>query len=178
MIQYPPMTPLTVPIGTAYPEIINAIVEIPKGSRNKYEYDEALGIIRLDRVLHSSVVYPTHYGFVPETRSDDGDMLDILIFITEPVFPGCVLSVRPIGLIDMDDDKGKDWKVVSVAHTDSRYATAQNLDDIEDHFKKEIQQFFEVYKQLENKTVIFNGWLPREKAYEVIRSSHEKFLKE
>jgi inorganic pyrophosphatase len=165
-------------LSTEFPLKIDVIVEIPRGSHNKYEYDESLGLIRLDRVLHSSVIYPTDYGFVPQTRSEDGDHLDVLVLITDHLFPGCVVTVRPIGMIDMDDDKGKDWKVIAVADTDPRYKEVTSLKDVDQHYLKEIQQFFEVYKQLENKTVTFNGWLDKEKAIEIIKATNLKFLEE
>lgn len=176
VIQYPPMSLKHVTLGEGAPEVINTVVEIPRGSHNKFEYDETLNAIRLDRVLHSSVVYPTEYGFVPETRAEDGDHLDVLVLTTDPLFPGCVLSVRPIGVADMEDDKGKDWKVLAVAEHDPRYAEIKELSDIPTHRLNEIQNFFEVYKQLENKTVTFNGWLDRQKAYEVINQCNQAHL--
>lgn len=157
-----------VTLGTNAPETITVVVEIPRGSHSKYEYDETLNVIRLDRVLHSSVVYPTEYGFLPQTRAEDGDHLDVLVLTTDPLFPGCVIEVRPIGVADMEDDKGKDWKILAVAKHDPRYTEINELNDIPNHRLNEIQNFFEVYKQLENKTVQFNGWLDRQKAYEVI----------
>lgn len=99
-----------IPLGNKAPEIINAVIEIPKGSHHKYEYDEVFDEIRLDRVLHSPVFYPTEYGFIPQTRAEDGDHLDILVLITEPLFPGCIVSVRVVGMLDMEDNAGRDYK--------------------------------------------------------------------
>ena len=129
------------PIGNDFPKTVNAVIEIPKGSRNKYEYDESLDLIRLDRVLHSSVFYPADYGFIPQTRSEDGDHMDIMTLVTEPVYPGCVVSVRPIGIADMTDDKGKDWKILGVANDDPRYEKVHELSDVDPHLLKEVRNF-------------------------------------
>lgn len=161
-----------------FPEKIDIIVEIPKGSHSKFEYDENLGLIRLDRVLHSSVVYPTDYGFVPSTRSEDGDHLDVLLLTTDPLFPGCMVSARPIGVADMEDEAGKDWKILAVAERDPRFSGTHDLADIDQHTLDEIQNFFEVYKQLENKTVIFHGWQSREEAKNILKAAFERFKSE
>jgi len=148
-----------IPLGEKSPQIINVVIEIPKGTRNKYEYDEVLDEIRLDRVLHSPVYYPTDYGFVPHTLSEDGDHLDILVIISEPTFPGCIVSVRPIGVLDMEDEAGRDYKIIAVAEKDPRSATINALDDTNEHFRKEVSHFFETYKHLENKCVKIKGWM-------------------
>lgn len=157
-----------VTIGSSFPEKITVVVEIPRGSHSKYEYDETLNVIRLDRVLHSSVIYPTEYGFVPETLAEDGDHLDVLVLTSDPLFPGCVLNVKPIGVADMDDDKGKDWKILAVADNDPQFNEINELADVPKHRLNEIRNFFEVYKQLENKKVIFNGWFDKDRAVEVL----------
>lgn len=157
-----------VSIGLSFPEKITTVIEIPRGSHSKYEYDETLNVIRLDRVLHSSVVYPTEYGFIPETRAEDGDHLDVLVLTSDPLFPGCVLDVRPIGVADMDDDKGKDWKILAVANNDPQFNEINDLTGVPKHRLNEIRNFFEVYKQLENKKVIFNGWFGKDRAVEVL----------
>lgn len=126
-----------------------AVVEIPKGSRNKYEIDLATGRIKLDRVLYSSVHYPTDYGFVPGTRAADGDPLDVLIIAEEPTFPGCRVEVRPIGLLLMRDEKGVDEKILAVPVADPRYEWVQDLTDVNRHLLVEIKNFFETYKELE-----------------------------
>lgn len=167
-----------IPLGEKAPEIINAVIEIPRGSHHKYEYDEELDEIRLDRVLHSAVFYPTDYGFIPDTRSEDGDHLDVLVLITEPLFPGCITSVRVVGMLDMEDNAGQDYKVVGVVEKDPRLAKIQDISDIDEHYKKEIVEFFENYKHLENKWAKVKGWLPKEEAYRVIKEAQERFSQE
>lgn len=161
-------------IGEKAPEIVNVIIEIPKGSHNKYEYDEILDEIRLDRVLFSPVYYPADYGYVPETRSEDGDHLDILILVTEPTFPGCIMQARPIGALKMSDDKGLDEKILAVCHNDPRFNNVVSIEDIDQHTKDEIQHFFEVYKQLEQKKVTIEGWVDKEEAFALINKAREK----
>ena len=155
-------------IDTDFPNTIQVVVEIPKGSHSKFEYDEDLGLIKLDRVLHSSVMYPTDYGFVPGTRSEDGDHVDVLLLTTDPLFPGCLVTARPIGVADMEDEAGKDWKILAVAENDPKYAQVKDLSDVGQHTLDEIQNFFEVYKQLENKKVIFTGWKSKEEAFTIL----------
>ena len=162
-------------LGKKYPESFDVVIEIPKGSHHKYEYDEELDEIKLDRVLHSPVFYPTDYGFIPETRSEDGDHLDVLVIITEPLFPGCVVSVRPIGGLDMEDEAGIDWKIIAVADKDPRLSNIKTIDDLDEHYKKEIKHFFTVYKDLENKWVKIKDYHSKEKALEIIEESKVKF---
>ena len=147
------------------------IVEIPKGSRNKYEFDHEHNVIRLDRFLFSSVVYPTDYGFIPETLSLDGDPLDVMVLVSEPTFPGCMIEVKPIGLFRMEDDQGIDDKVLCVPLTDPGWNTLESLDGVSDQLQNEIAHFFTVYKQLENKKVEVDGWYPCEDALKVIAAS-------
>ena len=168
----------TIPLGDKAPEVINTVIEIPRGSHHKYEYDEHLDEIKLDRVLHSSVFYPTEYGFIPHTRSEDGDHLDALVIISDPTFSGCVLSVRPIGVLDMEDNAGQDWKIIAVAEKDPRLTEIKSIDDLDEHRKKEIHNFFEVYKQLENKWVNVKGWLGKDDAYRLIQEAKLKFDQE
>jgi inorganic pyrophosphatase len=151
------------------------IVEIPKGSRNKYEYDHEHDVIRLDRFLFSSVVYPTDYGFIPDTLSLDGDPLDVMVLVSEPTFPGCMIEVKPIGLFRMEDDQGIDDKVLAVPLTDPGWNTLESLDGVSEQLQNEIAHFFTVYKQLENKKVEVDGWYPCEDALKVIASSRERF---
>lgn len=166
-------------IGKHYPKSINAVIEIPRGSNNKYEYNEELDAIVLDRVLHSPFFYPTDYGFIPQTRSEDGDFLDVLVLIKQPTFPGCVLKVRPVGAIDMEDEKGKDYKIIAVAENDPYYNQVTELDHVNTHLRQEIKHFFQSYKELEkDKTTLFKGWLYKEKAQEIIELEHNIFLKE
>lgn len=140
------------------PDVIDVMVEIPKGSRNKYEYDEKIGAIRLDRVLYSSVHYPTDYGFIPDTRAPDGDHLDVLVFTNEPTFPGCFLTGRAIGVLRMHDDKGEDDKILAVPVGDPRFDNVVELRDISPHWLLEIENFFATYKRLEDKLTEITGW--------------------
>ena len=135
-----------------------AFIEIPRGSRNKYEYDERAGRFVLDRVLYSSVHYPTDYGFITETLAEDGDSLDVLVLVQEPTFPGCLIPARPLGGLDMHDEKGSDFKVLAVPVGDPRYAHVRTLADIGDHWLREIETFFATYKQLEPKQTEVLGW--------------------
>ncbi len=145
-----------------------AFIEIPKGSRNKYEYDEGIGSLVLDRFLSSSMVYPTDYGFLMGHRGRDGDPLDAMVCVSEPTFPGCVIPVKPIALFVMQDEKGEDDKIVCVPTQDPGWNTARTLADIPEAMQREITHFFSVYKQLEGKDVRVDGWRSREEALEVI----------
>ena len=153
----------------------DCIVEIPKGSRNKYEYDHEKDVIKLDRFLFSSVVYPTDYGFVPDTLSLDGDPLDVMVCVSEPTFPGCMIVVNPIALLRMEDDAGLDDKVLAVPLTDPGWNSLSSLDEVPAQLQAEIQHFFTVYKQLENKKVEIDGWYPCEDALKVLDESRERF---
>lgn len=145
-----------------------AFVEIPKGSRNKYEWHEEIGHVILDRFLSSSMVYPTDYGYLMGHMGRDGDPLDVMICVSEPTFPGCVIPVKPIALFRMRDEAGEDDKVVCVPIHDPGWNTAETLDDLTEQLKNEITHFFSVYKQLEGKSVEVDGWASREEALEVI----------
>lgn len=168
----------TIPIGEKPPELVNVVVEIPKGSHNKYEFDEKWGVIRLDRVLHSPVFYPTDYGFIPETRSEDGDHLDVLVLISEPVFPGCVVPVRPVGVMYMEDQMEKDEKIIAVATGDPLHSHIHNIEQVDEFFKKEVHHFFEIYKQLENKKVVVHRWHGKELAHKIIMDSMKRYADE
>lgn len=151
---------------------IEMVVEIPRGSRNKYEVDHATGAVWLDRKLFTAMTYPTDYGFFPGTLADDGDPLDALILLDEPVFPGCHIWARPIGVFWMTDEKGGDAKVLCVSAHDPRWNRIQDLNDLEDHLLDEIGHFFESYKDLEpNKGVDTRGWEGREAAEAEIAAS-------
>ncbi|WP_185858527.1 inorganic diphosphatase [Blattabacterium cuenoti] len=149
----------------------DVLIEIPKGSRNKYEFDKKNNLIRLDRVLYSPMSYPTDYGFIPKTLSMDGDPLDVLVFLTEPTIPGCLIKVKPIGIFFMTDEKGKDEKMMTVPVSDPNYNTINNIDEIGLHIKKEIEHFFMVYKDLENKKVKIGDWKNQKKAVSVYQES-------
>jgi inorganic pyrophosphatase len=152
-----------------------AHVEIPKGGRNKYEYDEATGKIVLDRFLSSSTVYPVDYGYLIGHWGRDGDPLDALVCVSEPTFPGCVIPVKPVALFKMHDDKGEDDKIVCVPTHDPGWNHAQTLDDIPGQLQREITHFFSVYKQLEGKVVTVEGWRSLEEALEVIADGRRLF---
>ena len=149
--------------------VVHCLVEIPKGSRNKYEWDEGLGAIRFDRFLFSSVVYPLDYGMIPDTLAEDGDPLDAMVAVSEPTFPGCLIPVKPIALFKMRDEKGVDDKVVCVPLEDPNWNQAERLEDLPQQLRDEITHFFEIYKTLEpGKEVAVEGWFPREDALAVI----------
>jgi inorganic pyrophosphatase len=156
-------------------ETVDAFIEISRGSRNKYEYDKKLGMFRLDRVLYSSVHYPTDYGYIPDTLAEDGDPLDILVMVQEPTFPGCIIPSRPIGGLDMEDEKGSDFKVVAVPVTDPRYAEIHSMADAGAHWAREIETFFSQYKHLEGKISEVRGWHDVDHVARVIQECRERF---
>lgn len=162
-------------MSTQSPTTITALIEIPAGSRNKYEYDPVSGRFKLDRVLYHSVVYPTDYGHIPETLAEDGDELDVLVVVQEPTFPGCMIECVPIGGLDMSDEKGSDFKVLAVPATDPRYAHVRSLADLGSHFLLEIEAFFTTYKLLEPKNTSVLGWHDVAEAWAVIESCQEAF---
>ena len=151
------------------------MVEIPKGSRNKYEWDPELKAIKLDRFLFSSVVYPTDYGFISETLGADGDPLDALVCVSEPTFPGCLIPVKPIALFRMRDDAGEDDKILCVPHNDPNWNTLESLDDLPRALCDEIAHFFSIYKQPEGKEVVVEGWAPLEDALDRIETARQAY---
>ncbi len=156
-------------------EAVDVLVEIPRGSRNKYEYDRKSGRIRLDRVLYSSVHYPTDYGLIPETLSLDGDELDALIMVEEPTFPGCIVTVRPIGVLLMHDEHGEDSKILAVPVGDPRFLAVRELSDVAPHWLREIENFFVTYKRLQDVEIELTGWDNREAAWEVIAKARTHY---
>lgn len=156
-------------------EPVVAIVEIPRGSRNKYEYDDRLGSFKLDRVLYSSVHYPTDYGFIPETLAPDGDHLDVLVIMQEPTFPGCWIDIRPIGLLDMVDEKGHDQKILAVPLGDPRYSEVYDINDLNPHWLKEIENFFDTYKILQQLQTSIIGWQHHENAEKLIQDYRDRY---
>jgi inorganic pyrophosphatase len=166
--------------GPNPPELVTAVIEIPAKSRNKYELDKETGLLKLDRVLYSSVHYPGDYGFIPRTLHEDGDPLDILVRINEPTFPGCMIESRPIGVLRMLDKGEPDDKVLAVPSHDPFHHEVLDLDDMPQHYLKEVEHFFHVYKDLEGKRVQILGWSGATTAMEVIRESvaryEEKYL--
>ncbi len=154
---------------------IDAVVEIPKGSRNKYEYDYEKKMIRYDRMLFSSVHYPSDYGFIPETLGLDGDPIDVLVLVTDPTFPGCLIEVKPIGLFKMYDEKGPDEKILCVPVSDPYWNQINDLSEVNQHLMKEIEHFFAIYKELEKKKVGIEGWDTKEAALRIISEAQLRF---
>ena len=161
------------PVGPRPPEVVNAIIEIPRGGSNKFEYDTTLGVFRLDRVLYSAVHYPAAYGFIPSTLADDGDAVDILVLTTEPTFTGALIEARPVGMLRMRDEAGEDEKVLSVPVVDPRFNQVRQLEDVPPHLLREIEHFFRIYKDLEGKQVETFGWEGRADAEALIMRSIE-----
>jgi inorganic pyrophosphatase len=161
-----------------FPEVIEVVVEIPRGSRNKYEFDEQASVFRLDRVLSSAVFYNFDYGFIEGTRADDGDHTDALLIIDEPTFTGCHVWARPIGVLEMRDEKGADYKVLCVAEADPNQAHIERLEQMRPHRLVEIEHFFETYKLLEDKTVEVLGWRERDRAHEILRNDRGAWERE
>jgi inorganic pyrophosphatase len=155
------------------PGLLNVLIEIPAGSKNKYEFDKDMNAFALDRVLYASVVYPFDYGFIPNTLADDGDPLDGLVIMDQPTFPGCVIAARPVGMMEMIDGGDRDEKILCVPDKDPRYAHVKSLKDIPQHRLDEIAEFFQTYKNLEKKTVEILGW----KDVDAVMPLVEKFIK-
>jgi len=155
---------------------VMVIVEIPTGSRNKYEYDEKLGLFRFDRLLFSSVHYPADYGFIPETLAEDGDTLDALVLVTEPTFTGCAIEAKPVGLFKMWDEKGPDHKILCVPVADPLWNYVDDMIEVPPHVLSEISNFFEIYKELEAKKTGIEGWEPKESAYRIIEESRVRYI--
>jgi inorganic pyrophosphatase len=171
-----------IPSGDDLPKVINVIVEIPKGSKNKYEIDKESGLIKLDRAMKSAQDYPFDYGFVPQTLWEDGDALDVVLLTTYPLHPGILVEARPIAVMHMIDGGEGDDKVIAVPKNDPRLEEANDLADVNKHTIKEIKHFFETYKTIDGKTVEITGVEGREAAYEAVRKGlalyAEKFPKQ
>jgi inorganic pyrophosphatase len=157
------------------PTIIDVYVEIPKGSRNKYEWDVETGRFRLDRKLFTAVQYPGDYGFVAEAWGEDGDPLDALVILGDPTFPGCVISARVVGVFYMTDDKGRDTKIITVPSKDPAWEYIDDLGDVPKHLLDEIEHFFSIYKDLEQKSVTVDGFGSREKAIAELERDFERY---
>jgi inorganic pyrophosphatase len=165
--------------GDEAPKIVNAIIEIPRDSQQKYELDKESGILKLDRFLYSAVYYPGDYGFIPQTLWEDGDPMDIIILTNKPVYPLTLVRARVIGVIRMIDDKELDDKIIGVYDSDPRYSEYNSLKDIPKHIVAELKHFFETYKELQSQgeTITIPEILDREKAWEDIEISKEKYKK-
>jgi inorganic pyrophosphatase len=167
-----------VPTGEKPPALLNMVIEVISGSRDKYEYRSEWEAFVLDRVIPSSVVFPVEYGFVPQTWADDDDPLDIMVLSYEPLEVGCIVKVRVIGVLLVEDEKGEDAKVLSVPVNDQRFDGYRDISDVHPHRLREIQEFFETYKRLEPiKWAKFKEWKNVEGAAEVVNSSMEKYRK-
>jgi inorganic pyrophosphatase len=151
------------------------VVEIPKESRNKYEYDPELGGICFDRLLQTAAAYPADYGYLPDTLGLDGDVLDAMVCLSEPTFPGCLIPVKAVGLFKMRDEKGIDDKVICVPVNDPNWSCYDDLDDLPVLLRREIEQFFSIYKDLEGKEVVVDGWRSRAEALEEIDQARARF---
>jgi inorganic pyrophosphatase len=162
--------------GPDCPEIVRMIVEIPKNSSNKYEYDGKLGVFRLDRALYSPLHYPGDYGFVPGTLAEDGDPLDVLVLVDEASFPGVLHYVRPVGMLEMVDQDEPDQKVLAVPNRNPRFDQIHTIDQVFPHNLREIEHFFAIYKELEKKRTEMRGWMGPRQAREAIRKSRDRYL--
>lgn len=161
--------------GPKPPDTVYAVVEVPKGNRNKYEYSKSAGVIKLDRVLYSPLHYPGDYGFIPQSYFDDGDPMDILVMMNAPTFPGCVIEARPLGMFEMMDDGQPDYKVLAVPATDPNFDEYLEFEDLPKHFPREVEHFFMVYKQLQDAKVENKGWVDRQETRKAIISAMDHY---
>ena len=164
--------------GNQAPEIVNAIIEIPTGSRIKYEIDHHTGLVHVDRVLFSPFHYPAEYGFIPGTLAEDGDPADILVLINGSTYPGVVIRARPIGLLRMTDDKGHDAKILAVATDDPTYAHTTYRTDLPHHLMLAVEHFLRTYKALTRQSVASDGWGGKDEAHAFVRASIENYSKQ
>jgi inorganic pyrophosphatase len=160
------------------PEAFHVVVEIARGSQDKYEYDEKLDVVKLDRVLYGSQRFPFNYGFVPETRAEDGDHADVLLLSTNPIFPGAVVVARAIGFMEMNDSGEADNKTLAVPVSDPRFSDTKDLSDLPEHMLKEIKNFFETYKVLQGKTVVVGEFADKARAVAELQKTREVYSKE
>jgi len=156
---------------------VSVMVEVPKGSRNKYEYDKIRRRIKLDRMLFSSVHYPCDYGFVEDSLALDGDALDALVLLWEPTFPGCIIESKPLGMFIMSDEKGPDEKILCVPVADPLWNYIEELKEVPPHLLKEIEHFFSIYKKLEHKDVEVDGWRGIKETLITIEESKDRYKK-
>ena len=168
---------LALPTGAAAPAEVNAVIEIPRGDTNKYEYDKQLHVFRLDRNLYSPVHYPGDYGFIPSTLSDDGDPLDVLVLVDAPSFTGCVMTVRPIGALMMIDQESEDEKILAVGLNNPIYKSLNDYSELYPHLLLEIEHFFSMYKELEAKRTRIKGWQDAGSARKIVSDSQERYRK-
>lgn len=162
--------------GNNLPKEINVVIEIPKDSTHKYELDKDLGTFVLDRPLHSSVHYPGDYGFIPMTLAEDGDPLDVLVKIDRPTFPGCIIRCRPVGVLPMLDGVDIDNKILAVPIKDPRTSHIHDITDVSEHFMREMDHFFRVYKELENKKTVTDTWQNATSAEDIIMACRNRWI--
>jgi len=172
-----------IPVGDNPPKQINVVIDIPKGSCNKYEYNEKDGYFQLDRTLYSPLFYPFEYGFIPQTESEDGDSLDVILLSSFPTFPGCVIKARPIGVLLMEDENGIDNKIIAAPNekVDPRFKEIKEIKDIPNHIREEIALFMADYKKLEKekyKFVKVKGYKNKKWAYSIIQKAMKRYKKE
>ncbi len=167
-----------VELGDETPELVPAIIEVPKGSKTKYELDKATGMIRVDRILYSSVQYPANYGFIPRTYCEDHDPLDVLVLGQEPVAPLSIMRAKPIGLMKMLDHGEADDKIIAVHADDPEYAHYESIDELPPHRMTEVKRFFEDYKVLEEKNVVVEDFFGKKEALQTILTSMNQYKKE
>eukprot|EP00919_Chromeraceae_sp_WS-2016_P035068 GHVR01083059.1.p1 GENE.GHVR01083059.1~~GHVR01083059.1.p1 ORF type:complete len:188 (+),score=21.16 GHVR01083059.1:57-620(+) len=164
-----------VDLGSKCPDEFKAVIEIPKGCKVKYELDKLSGLLQVDRILYSSVIYPANYGFIPRTLGDDNDPIDVLVLMQEPVVPLSILRVAPIGYMDMIDQGEKDEKIICVHLDDPEFMNIKHINDIPQHRLLEIRRFFEDYKKNENKEVSVDKFFGPDEAKEVIKNAIAKY---
>lgn len=167
-----------VPIGANAPATFTVVIEIPQGGKVKYELDKASGLLRVDRVLYSSVIYPANYGFIPRTYGDDNDPLDVLVLMQEPVQPLSLLEVRAIGMMKMVDQGQRDEKIICVHLHDPAFNGYQHISELPEHRLRELQRFFIDYKQLEDKDVEVQNFLGPDEARDVIQRAMDRYIEE
>ncbi len=163
--------------GPDSPELVRVIIEIPKNSSNKYEYDGELGLFRLDRALYSPMHYPGDYGFIPGTLAEDGDPLDIMVLVDEPSFTGCLMDARPVGVLEMIDSRENDQKILAVPNRNPRFESIHTIDQVFPHTRREIEYFFSIYKELQGAKTEISGWSGPRDARRVINESRQMYLK-
>ncbi len=168
--------PEALPVGEDAPEVVNVVVEVPVGSRNKYEYEPEMGMFMRDRVLPGNVRYPADYGFIPSTISTDGEPVDVVVAAYDPVFPGCVLRARVIGALKTATSQGQEPNVFAVPADDARFEDIKTLEDMPEQNLREIENFFVTYLNLEgDEEVEVQGWHDQEETYEIIRQSSQAY---
>ncbi len=162
--------------GNDCPEIVRAIIEIPKNSVNKYEYDGELELFRLDRALYSPMHYPGDYGFIPGTLAEDGDPLDIIVLVDEASFTGCLMEARPVGVLHMVDSNENDQKILGVPNRNPRFDSIHTIDQVYPHMRREIEYFFSIYKELQGAKTKMDGWRGPREARKIITDCRNTYL--